>query len=99
MLDTSFSTVTWPMARLAGDYSADLMLRTTWYDGDAISVREALHFGVPVIASDNGMRPKGTHLIPARDLEALVAVAEKILIVLRHGSLSLPRVTGIWRKS
>ncbi len=55
------------------------MLRTTWYDGDAISVREALHFGVPVIASDNGMRPEGTHLIPARDLEALVAAAEKIL--------------------
>lgn len=58
---------------------ADLMLRTTWYDGDAISVREALHFGVPVIATDNGMRPAGTHLIPTRDLEALVAAIEKIL--------------------
>jgi glycosyltransferase involved in cell wall biosynthesis len=59
--------------------SSDIMLRTTWYDGDAISVREALHFGVPVIASDNGMRPEGTHLVPARDLDALVAAAEKIL--------------------
>jgi len=58
---------------------ADLMLRTTWYDGDAISVREGLHLGVPVIASDNGMRPEGTHLIPARDLEALVAAVDKIL--------------------
>src|SRR6185312_2583444 len=56
--------------------SSDIMLRTTWYDGDAISVREALHFGVPVIASDNGMRPEGTHLVPARDLDALVAAAE-----------------------
>jgi glycosyltransferase involved in cell wall biosynthesis len=58
---------------------ADLMLRTTWYDGDAISVREGLHLGVPVIASDNGMRPEGTHLIPARDLEALVAAVDRIL--------------------
>jgi glycosyltransferase involved in cell wall biosynthesis len=59
--------------------SSDIMLRTTWYDGDAISVREALQLGVPVIASDNGMRPEGTHLIPARNLDALVAIAEKIL--------------------
>jgi glycosyltransferase involved in cell wall biosynthesis len=59
--------------------SSDIMLRTTWYDGDAISVREALHFGVPVIASDNGMRPEGTRLIPARDLDALVAAVENIL--------------------
>jgi glycosyltransferase involved in cell wall biosynthesis len=59
--------------------SSDIMLRTTWYDGDAISVREALQLGVPVIASDNGMRPEGTHLIPARDLDALVAAVEKIL--------------------
>jgi glycosyltransferase involved in cell wall biosynthesis len=51
---------------------ADVLVRTTWYDGDAVSVREALHFGLPVIASDNGMRPPGVHLIPARDPGALV---------------------------
>jgi len=66
-------------ATLQAMQSSDIMLRTTWYDGDAISVREALHFGVPVIASDNGMRPEGTHLIPARDLDALVTAAKKIL--------------------
>lgn len=66
-------------ATLEALQSSDIMLRTTWYDGDAISVREALHFGVPVIASDNGMRPEGTHLIPARDLDALLATVEKIL--------------------
>jgi glycosyltransferase involved in cell wall biosynthesis len=58
---------------------ADLMLRTTWYDGDALSVREALHFGLPVVATDNGMRPEGVHLIPARDLEALLAAIEDVL--------------------
>jgi glycosyltransferase involved in cell wall biosynthesis len=66
-------------ATLQAMRSSDIMLRTTWYDGDAISVREALQLGVPVIASDNGMRPAGTHLIPARDVDALVASVEKIL--------------------
>jgi glycosyltransferase involved in cell wall biosynthesis len=66
-------------ATLKAMQSSDIMLRTTWYDGDAISVREALQLGVPVIASDNGMRPEGTHLIPARDLDGLVAAIDKIL--------------------
>src|SRR5215831_12691410 len=48
------------------------MLRTTLYDGDALSVREALQLGMPVIASDNGMRPAGVRLIPKADLDALV---------------------------
>jgi glycosyltransferase involved in cell wall biosynthesis len=50
---------------------SDLLVRTTWYDGDAVSIREALHFSVPVVASDNGMRPPGITLIPARDIDAL----------------------------
>src|SRR5262249_49089453 len=44
-----------------------LLLRTTLYDGDSVSVREALYLGTPVIATDNGMRPAGVHLIPAQD--------------------------------
>jgi len=62
---------------------ADLMLRTTWYDGDALSVREALHFGLPVIATDNGMRPEGVRLIPPRDENALLAAID--------GALAMPR--------
>jgi glycogen(starch) synthase len=50
---------------------SDAFLRTTLYDGDSISVREALQLGVPVIATDNGMRPAGVHLIPASNAEAL----------------------------
>lgn len=59
---------------------ADLMLRTTLYDGDAVSVREALHLGTPVIATDNGMRPAGVHLIPASNLEALLQATEELLL-------------------
>jgi len=55
------------------------MLRTTLYDGDAVSVREALYLGVPVIASDNGMRPEGVSLIPSLNPGALSQAIEKNL--------------------
>ncbi|MBV9300562.1 MAG: glycosyltransferase family 4 protein [Acidobacteriaceae bacterium] len=57
---------------------ADVLLRTTLYDGDAISIREALFLGTPVIATDNGMRPEGVHLIPIGDTEALVRAVESV---------------------
>jgi len=59
---------------------SDVFLRTTLYDGDSISVREALHIGVPVIATDNGMRPEGIHLVPSCDLAALQGAIEERLI-------------------
>jgi len=52
--------------------NADVMLRTTLFDGDAISVHEALYLGTPVIATDNGMCPEGVRLIPNADRSALV---------------------------
>ena len=57
-----------------------MLLRTTHYDGDALSVREALELGTPVIATDNGMRPPGCHLIPAPpQAEPLCEQIEKLL--------------------
>ena len=50
---------------LRATLECDVLLRTTLYDGDSVSVREALYIGTPVIATDNGMRPEGVHLIPA----------------------------------
>jgi len=50
---------------------AAMLLRTTLYDGDSVSVREALRLGTPVIATDNGMRPPNVHLIPVNDAAAL----------------------------
>jgi glycosyltransferase involved in cell wall biosynthesis len=57
----------------------DVFLRTTLYDGDSISVREALHLGAPVIASDNGMRPPGVRLIPSSNPAALAEMIEAVL--------------------
>lgn len=51
---------------------ADILLRTTKFDGDAIAVREALFLETPVIATENGMRPDGVHKIPISDSESLV---------------------------
>jgi glycogen synthase len=58
---------------------ARLMLRTTLYDGDALSVREALQLGTPVIATDNGMRPPGVTLIPKSDLPAMLRAIDQQL--------------------
>ena len=58
---------------LAAVARSDLFLRTTQYDGDAISVREALWLGTPVIATDNGMRPAGVRLVPIGDVDALTS--------------------------
>jgi glycogen synthase len=74
---------------LAGDVShevvlrtmslSDILLRTTLYDGDSIAVREARHFGLPVVATDNGMRPEGVSLIPIADLDALCRAVRSAL--------------------
>lgn len=64
-----------------------LLLRTTLYDGDALSVREALQFGIPVIASDNGMRPPRVHLIPPSDPVALRGAIGTCLRDAKRGSV------------
>ena len=59
---------------------ADIVLRTTLFDGDAISVREALFLGKPVIATDTSARPVGVHLIGVGDKAALVSEIENIVV-------------------
>jgi len=68
--------------RLIAD--SDLFLRTTLYDGDSVSVREALQLGTPVIASNNGMRPGGVHLIPRANGEALREEIDRRLSAQSH---------------
>ncbi|HTP34606.1 MAG TPA: glycosyltransferase family 4 protein [Candidatus Acidoferrales bacterium] len=52
---------------LRATLECDALLRTTRYDGDSVSVREALYLGTPVIATDNGLRPAGVVLVPPSD--------------------------------
>jgi glycosyltransferase involved in cell wall biosynthesis len=58
--------------------NSDVLLRTTRYDGDAISIREALFLETPVIATDNGLRPNGVHLIAIGDKQGLIEGVKQI---------------------
>jgi glycosyltransferase involved in cell wall biosynthesis len=64
----------WPLFK-----RADLCIRPTMSDGDALSIREALYLKCPVIASDVVPRPNGTILFKSRNIEDLCANAMKIL--------------------
>jgi glycosyltransferase involved in cell wall biosynthesis len=74
---------------LRATQECDLLLRTTLYDGDSIAVREALYIGTPVIATDNGMRPEGVHLVPPSDPTRLLDAVCDLLTRKRS-----PRVPG-----
>src|ERR1035438_276936 len=77
---------------LRATLDSDVLLRATLYDGDSISVREALYLGTPVIATDNGIRPAGVRLVPISDPNRL---AETIVEVLsKPGSRKPPAGDG-----
>jgi glycogen synthase len=69
---------------------SDLLVRPSLADGDALSVREALSMGVPVVASNVGSRPPTATLFRTSDTTDLV---EKVLGVLR-GARSSPTASG-----
>lgn len=58
---------------------SDVVLRPTLTDGDALTVREALFLGKPVVASDVVSRPDGTYLYRAGDAFDLYRVIKKVL--------------------
>lgn len=58
---------------------SDLFVRPTLFDGDAISVREALALGVPTVASDVGFRPPGTRLFKPGDIADLARQIDRAL--------------------
>lgn len=58
---------------------SDIFVRCTLTDGDAISVREALSFGVPAVASDVGNRPPGAQLFQAGNVAEMISKVETAL--------------------
>lgn len=71
---------------------SDLFVRGTDRDGDAVSVREALALGVPVVASDVGSRPPEAILFEAGDLEGMVAAVNASL---RAAPVAAGRPSGV----
>lgn len=64
----------WPILK-----KADLMVRPSVSDGDAISVREALYFDCPVVASNVTTRPKETIKFNYPDLNDFYLKCENLL--------------------
>jgi len=58
-----------------------LTIRATRTDGDSLSVRESLYFGVPVVASDVTWRPKETITFKNEDI---VDLSEKIVDIIQN---------------
>jgi glycogen(starch) synthase len=74
---------------LAGILSPDVTLgvmallsvfvRPTYFEGDSVSVREALALGIPVVASDAGFRPDGVRQFKVGDCSDLCRQLNEIL--------------------
>lgn len=60
-----------------------IVVRPSRSDGDALTVREALHAGVPVVASDVVKRPAGTVTFPVEDVEQLCTELTRLLDLLK----------------
>ncbi len=58
---------------------SSVFIRPTTSDGDSISIREALDFGVPVVASDAIPRPPGTILYATADINDLIEKTREAL--------------------
>ncbi|HZH66414.1 MAG TPA: hypothetical protein VEY10_16085 [Flavisolibacter sp.] len=58
---------------------ADIVLRPTNWDGDSLTVREALMLGKPTLASDIVERPAGTSLFKTRDIVDLEIKLKQML--------------------
>lgn len=57
----------------------DVFVRPTNTDGDAVSLREALYFKIPSIASDAVFRPKGTILFNSRNISDFTSKVKDVL--------------------
>ncbi|MBE0664159.1 MAG: glycosyltransferase [Bacteroidales bacterium] len=58
----------WPLMK-----RSSLFIRATNTDGDPISIKEALHYGIHVLASDCTMRVSGVKLFKSRSLDSLIS--------------------------
>ncbi|MDT7828083.1 glycosyltransferase [Pricia sp. S334] len=74
---------------------ADIILRATNTDGDALTVREGLFLGKIVIASDVVKRPAGTYIFKNRDLNSLMKVINEVDSDLKNNSGILTTATDL----
>ncbi|WP_066389207.1 glycosyltransferase family 4 protein [Neobacillus mesonae] len=78
-LEDSFLFVTEKVEMFPIIKLASIFIRPTNTDGDAISVREALYFHIPTIASDIVERPEGTIIFNTRDQDDLLTKVTEVI--------------------
>ena len=64
----------WPVIK-----NTSFLFRPTCTDGDAVMIREALMYGLPVIASDAAKRPEGCLVYPYDSPDIAVQILNRIL--------------------
>jgi glycosyltransferase involved in cell wall biosynthesis len=90
-LESRFCLYNKPVDFVALMKRCDLVLRPANTDGGALTVREALYCGVPVIASDVVQRPSGTILFRNRDVHDLMSRTLDVLEKeTRRGKAAVP---------
>ena len=72
--DLTPSEFAWILQRAEG------YVRATDRDGDAVAIREAAHFGIPVVASDCVERPRATILFKTGDSQSLADALESLSV-------------------
>jgi glycosyltransferase involved in cell wall biosynthesis len=81
--------------------AADVFVRPTRADGDAVSVREALALGTRVVASDAAPRPDGVTTFPTGDPRALAEAIVRALAATRPAPVAtdgLGALLALYRK-
>lgn len=83
---------------------SDVFIRPTWWDGDAISLREAAFFGNQLIATDVTTRPDGAVLCNKKDTVSLQQAIETCLadnsagLVNFDHEMSLRKLSQVYRQ-
>lgn len=83
---------------------ADVFVRPTWWDGDAVSLREAAFFGLRIVATDVAKRPVGAELCAAKSASSLREALRGVLedptrgrVDFDHGA-SLRALRAVYRR-
>ena len=77
-----FKSVPWIVSAMK---LSNVMVRATnVFEGDSRAVREALAVGLPVVASNIGLRPEGVTLYKAGDVTGLVTAFQSVLVKPGH---------------
>jgi glycosyltransferase involved in cell wall biosynthesis len=91
-IENNFLFVTQPYSFYPILMKSHIFVRPTNTDGDAVSLREALYFKVPSVASDAVPRPEGTILFENRDINDFTLKVREVLANYEHYKKELETV-------